>query len=145
MPTAQTLLTEKAIYDSRPIVEVDGEINAMVQNLLMGMEMREQEGGLSTMELRFRNTATLEGQGNDYAFEGTDNELLSLGKPIIVYSGDRLDPRAIGRGTITAVEMVIEPQQQPELVVLSEDDLVKARMSRKTRLFTDSTAGDVIE
>lgn len=145
MAVAQSTLTDKTIYDPRPIVEVDGEVNTMVQRLLMAMEMHEQEGGLSSMELRFRNTATVEGGGNDYAFEGTENELLSLGKPLVVKTGDRLEPTEIFRGTITAIEMVIEPEQQPELVVLAEDDLMKARMSRKTRLFTDSTAGDVIE
>ena len=145
MPTEQTALSDKIIYDPRPTVEVDGERNQMLQQLLTGMEVRAQEGGLSSAELRFRNTATLEDVGNDYAFEGSENELLSLGKSITVYTGDRNTPQEIFRGTITGLEFINQPPQQPELVVLAEDDLLKARMSRKTRLFSDSTAGDVIE
>ncbi len=145
MPTNQTALTDKVIYDPRPTVEVDGERNEMLQQLIVGMEVRAQEGGLSAAELRFRNTATLEDRGNDYAFENADNDILSLGKTITVYTGDRNDPEEIFRGTITALEFICEPPQQPELVVLAEDDLLKARMSRKTRLFTESTLSDVVQ
>jgi phage protein D len=145
LPTNQTALTDKVIYDPRPVVETDGERNAMVQQLLVGMDVRSQEGGLSSVELRFRNTATFADQGNDYAFEGADNDSLSLGKPITILTGDRGDLQEIFRGTITAIEFINESSQQPELVVLAEDDLLKARLSRKTRLFTDSTAGDIVE
>jgi phage protein D len=109
------------------------------------MQVRIQEGGLSSAELRFRNTATLEDVGNDYAFEGSENDLLSLGNAITVFTGDRNTPVEVFRGTITGLEFISEPPEQPELVVLAEDDLLKARLSRKTRLFSDSSAGDVIE
>ncbi len=145
MSTEQTALSDKLIYDPRPTIEVDGERNQMLQQLIIGMEVRAQEGGLSCAELRFRNTATLEDVGNDYAFETRQNDLLSLGNAISLFSGDRNDPVEVFRGTITGLEFINEPPQQPELVVLAEDDLLKARMSRKTRLFSDSSAGDVIE
>lgn len=145
MPTNQTALTDKVIYDPRPLVEVDGAQSLMVQQLLVAMDVRASEGGLSSVELRFRNTATIEDQGNDYAFEGADNDILSLGKPIVISTGDRHDPQEIFRGTITALEFINEPPQQPELLVMAEDELLKARLSRKTRLFTDSSVGDIVE
>lgn len=117
----ETVLTTNAIYASHPIVEIDGQYNDMVQSLLIGMDMTESEQGLSAMELKFFNTATVEGRGNDFAFEYNDNDLLSMGKPVKVMTGDHNDPQEIFQGVISGLEMIVEKDQQPVLNILAED------------------------
>ena len=142
--TNEAALTRSDIYIARPIIEVDDQTNDMVQRLLMSMDLSESDQGLSALELRFFNSATVEGRGNDLAFEHTDNTLLSLGKPIRVWAGDHSDPTEIFNGTITGLEMHMESSDEPKLMVLAEDALQKARMTRRTRLFEAGTLASLI-
>jgi phage protein D len=132
--TNEAALSLADIYIARPIIEVDDQTNDMVQSLLMSMDLSESDQGMSALELRFFNSATVEGRGNDLAFEYPDNALLSLGKSIRVWTGDNNDPTEIFKGTITALEMQMDSSDEPKLMVLAEDALQKARLTRHTRL-----------
>jgi len=143
--SAEPALANESIYRATPLIEVNGERDAMIQRLLISMEMNENEGGLSALELRFINTARMEQSGVDYAFEFSDQDLLSLGNSIKVFAGDENDPQEIFRGVITALELNICEDQQPQLVVLAEDTLQKARMQRVTHLYTDIAVRDIVE
>jgi len=143
--TEETPLSQMDIYIARPIIEVEGLINDMVQNLLISMDLSETDQGMAAMELNFFNTATVEGRGNDLAFEYGDNDLLSLGKSIRVLGGDNNDPVELFRGTITALEMQMGGDSEPRLMVLAEDALQKARMTRRTRRFESGTLRSIIE
>lgn len=143
--SAETALSLNDIYISSPIVEVDGQINDMVQSLLIGMDMTESEHGLTAMELRFFNTATIEGHGNDFAFEYGNNDLLSFGKSVTVWSGDHDDPEEIFRGVISGLELVMEETKEPQLLVLAEDSLQRARMNRHARLHNAGTVQSIIQ
>jgi uncharacterized protein len=142
--TNETVLSPNDIYIAVPIIEVDGRINDMVQNLLVGMDMTESDHGMSSLELNFINSATVEGRGNDLAFEYSDNDLLSIGKPLKVWAGDHNDPQEIFRGTITALEMQMGESDVPRLMVLAEDALQKARLTRYTRLHEAGTLSSII-
>ncbi|MCW8799907.1 MAG: hypothetical protein OQK71_03160, partial [Desulfobacter sp.] len=100
----ETPLSQMDIYIARPIIEVEGRINDMVQSLLISMDLSETDQGMAAMELIFFNSATVEGRGNDLAFEYGDNDLLALGKTIRVLGGDHNDPVELFRGIITALE-----------------------------------------
>ncbi|MCJ8500106.1 phage late control D family protein [Desulfatitalea alkaliphila] len=132
--SSETALASASIYIARPIIEVDGQADDMVQRLLISMQLSESDQGMAALELRFFNSATVQGRGNDLAFEYTDNALLSLGKPIRVWAGDNRDPVKIFQGTITALEMHMSGSGEPELTVLAEDALQQARLTRRTRL-----------
>jgi uncharacterized protein len=140
----EAILSRNDIYVAIPIIEVDGQTNDMVQNLFVEMDMTETDEGMSSLELNFTNTATVEGRGNDLAFEYSDNSLLSLGKSIKVSAGDRSNPEEIFRGTITALEIQMGNASDPRLMVLAEDSLQKARMSRYTRLHDAGTLSDIV-
>ena len=43
----ETPLTTSAVYSAIPTIKADGQLNDMLSNQLLGMEMREQEAGLS--------------------------------------------------------------------------------------------------
>ena len=143
--TTEAELTTNDIYVSYPLVEIDGEYNDMVQSLLAGMDMTESEQGLSAMELKFFNSATVENSGNSFAFEFSDNTLLSMGKPVKVMTGDHNDPQEIFQGVISGLEMVIEENQQPVLNVLVEDVLQKTRLTRHTRLHNAGSLGSIVQ
>jgi uncharacterized protein len=143
--TTEAALSQNDIYLAVPIIEVGGQINDMVQNLLISMEMTETDQGMSALELSFTNSATMEERGNDLAFEYSENDLLSLGKQIKVWAGDHNNPEEIFRGTITGLEMQMGGAPEPRLLVLAEDGLQKARLARHTRLHGAGSLRSIIQ
>jgi phage protein D len=134
-------LAELALYAARPTLRVDGREHRIVSELLTAMEMRECEGGPSSLELRFSNFASEPGGGARLAFE--DETVLALGKAIAAYAGDALSPQAIFDGHITAIEAEFSHDVPPELVVLAEDALQAARMARRTAVYEDMSVADI--
>ena len=116
--TTELALASGIIYRAHPIIEIDGQRDERAQTLLMAMEMQEAEGGFSSLELRFRNTSTLEQQEADFAFEYSEHDSLSLGKSIKILAGDESDPREIFRGVISGLELVMGQQQEPEFITI---------------------------
>lgn len=136
---------ETPVYSARPRLELGGAEDAMAGNLLQQMEMREAEGGLSSLELRFSNSAEIDGGGQDYAFETDSNTKLSLGEAIRVVAGPFDDPQEIFQGTISALELVIAEGEGPQLIVLAEDKLQSARLARRTKLHPAGTLRDIAQ
>jgi hypothetical protein len=99
---AETALSASEIYRARPTLRLSGAEDERASELLIGMRMEESEGGMSALELRFSNWASLTSGGAEYAFGA--GAKLKLGAEISVYAGDEAQPREIFRGTITAVE-----------------------------------------
>jgi phage protein D len=141
----ETALSTETLYSARPIIEIDGQVEEMISELFTGMEMHEEEGGMCSLQLNFSNSAEVTNVGMDFAFEYSDIDLLSLGRRIKVLAGDENDPKEIFRGLITAIEMGIEENEQPELVVFAEDYLQKARMKRHTRLHESGNLQSIVE
>jgi uncharacterized protein len=141
----ETALAPTTIYSARPLIEVARRQPDIVQQLLLAMEMREAEGGLSSLELRFLNVATHERGGVDFAFEHSDTDLLALGTAIRVLAGDEGDPTEIFAGEISAVELVVEEGGQPELCIHAEDALMGQRMRRFTRAHAAGPLCDILQ
>jgi uncharacterized protein len=140
---AEAALSREAVYAARPTVRVDGREQPLLDELLVSMEMTETEGGMSSLELTVRNTAPGEGGEEGLAWE--DGRVLALGKGIAVYSGDEREPREVFRGAVTALEGVWPMDGAPELVVLAEDALQRARMARRTAVHEDATIAELAE
>ncbi|WP_284124238.1 phage late control D family protein [Parerythrobacter aestuarii] len=132
-------------YNAIPRLEVDGEEDVMAALLLQAMEMTESEGGLSSLEMSFKNAANVENSGNEMPFETSSNTTLSLGAEIRVVTGPNHDPQEIFHGQITGLELVMDGATTPQLIVLAEDKLQSARLQRRTKLFTDVTLGDLVD
>ncbi len=138
--STETEISQGAVYSARPVIEINDTRDEMVQTLLLGMIMHETEGGLSSLELSFVNTASIANEGIDLAFEYSDTDLMSLGNSIKIFSGDEDDPQEIFRGVISCLEFKAGRSQHPELNVLAEDALQKARMTRITKLHNGTLA-----
>ncbi|MDC0747861.1 phage late control D family protein [Polyangium mundeleinium] len=133
---AETNLTEEDINRVRPTVRVSGKASDGVTRLLSSMRMEESEGGMSSLELRLLNAARFEDGEVELAFE--DEATIRHGVEIAVYAGDELGPQEIFRGLVTGLEGTFEVGVAPELFVLAEDALQRARLSRRTRVIEDA-------
>lgn len=138
---AETPLSVVAVYAAVPTVQIDRQFYPKVKELIIGMEMVEQEGGMSALELRVSNIASDPQGGADLAFE--DNAILKLGSAISIYAGDETAPQEIFQGTITALEADFPEEGPPELVVLAEDVFQRARMARRTKVHENATIANL--
>lgn len=134
---AEKPISERAVYSATPTVRVDAKEYPKLSELLVAMEMREREGGMSALELRVSNVASDTGGGADLAFE--DDKILKLGAAIAVYCGDQRAPREIFQGKITGLEAEFSQDGPPELLVLAEDVFQQARMARRTKVHEKAT------
>lgn len=139
MPEQQT--TNRAVYTAIPTVRINEQANQQVADLLLGMEMVEHEGGMSALELRLNNFATKPSGTASFAFE--DDSVLKLGATIGIYAGDVSGPQEIFRGKITAIEGHFPKGSPPELHVLAEDLLQKARMARRSKTYDNAKISDI--
>jgi phage protein D len=138
---SEVAISRDAVYSAIPTLRVNGQEYAMVSELLLAMEMTEHEGGMSTLELRMSNLASNDRSSADLAFE--NDGILKLGAKIAVYTGDENAPKEIFRGTITGLEAEFPELGPPELVVLAEDALQQARLSRRTKIWENTSIADV--
>lgn len=134
-------LSRLAFYSARPTLRIDGQDDAMAAGLLQALEMREQEGGLSSLELAFVNHTAREDGRVGLAFE--DERVLALGAQVEVYAGEAAGPTAIFSGRVSAVEFAFDPDGPPRLVVWAEDPLAKARLERRMAVYEDSSVADI--
>lgn len=140
----ETPVSATAVYTARPTVKVATQEYALLNELLLGMRMTEQDGGMAALELRFRNFArNAEGSG-DFTFE--DEEILRLGADITVFAGDILNPQEIFRGWITGVELNFPDstdQTRRDITVLAEDAFQMARMTARTKSYENAKISDI--
>ena len=129
MPPSTGLL---ASNNARPTVLIDGQQLAQVSEQILALEMTEKEGGLSSLELRLAETATVNSGAVALVFE--DGEEVKLGAEIRVCAGPVDGPTEIFQGTISALELEFPDGASPTLLVLAEDRFQRARMARRTKL-----------
>lgn len=137
-PAANPPLT----YRATPTVRLNGQENDRLAALIVGMDVTEHAGGLSALELRLTNVASLHDGGAEAAFDAGGG--LELGADVVIGAGDSTAPIEIFRGAVTALEGVFTEDRAPELVVLAEDAFQKARMARRTKAYEDSSLADIV-
>ncbi len=138
---SEQALSHLALYTARPTVRVNGAENDRVTALLLAMDLCEEENGLSALELRFANVASLSSGTSELAFE--DESAFKLGDRLAVYAGEESAPTEIFSGVITGLEADFPAEGSPLLTALAEDRLQQARMKRRTRTFTDTSLADI--
>ena len=132
---------ESLVYVARPTVRLNGVEDERLASLITHLVMSEQEGGLSALELRLANSASLHSGAAEYAFDAGGD--LELGCELIVGAGDSSSPTEIFRGFITGLEGIFSDRGPPELIVLAEDALQKLRCRRRSRTYEDQTLADI--
>jgi phage protein D len=130
-----------AVYSARPTIQVDGQEDERVSELLLSLRMQEQEGGLSNLELALSDWAAEPNGRSDFAFGAASP--IQLGAGITVHTGAVGAQHEIFRGTISALEFAAGHGGPPQLVLQAEDALNRARMARRTRLHENVSIADV--
>ncbi len=130
------------IYCARPTLRFAGALDERASELVQSMVMSESEGGMRSLELGLSNWASTQDGGAGFAFDESSN--VRLGGEIEVYGGEVDQPLELFRGRITGLEQRLDRGQPPELLVYAEDALVSARMARRSRVFSNQSAADVV-
>lgn len=143
MPDGQ--LYTRDVVDARPTIEVDGQpIDDLDENLIH-FELREQVGGLTTVEILLSNLQDSEGGAREFTFETERGNRFYPGAAINVSGGDRSGPRPLFQGVVSAVAFESGEDNRPRLRVLAEDALMAWRMVRRNRSFEPGTVRSVFE
>lgn len=137
----ESTLSTLAFYSARPTLRIDGQDSDMAAGLMQSLVMREQEGGMSSLELAFVNFSARDNGQVGLAFE--DEQLFKLGSELKVYAGEAAAPTEIFRGNVSALEFAFDPDGPPRLLVCAEDPAQKARMQRRTTVYDDQSVADI--
>lgn len=135
MPDAGVVL-----YSARPTLRVNGQQDDRVDEQIVGMRMREQVGGLSSLEVRLIDSVSGRGVAQ-YGFG--DERVFRLGAEIRAYSGSVASPQEIFRGKVSALEVDLCIDSPPVFTVLAEDALQKARRTRRSATYENRSPADV--
>ena len=137
----ETKLSPLAVYSAQPTVRINAQEYPKVSESILAMEMVEQNGGMSALELRLSNVVSDPNGGANLAFE--DNQILKLGATIALYAGDATAPQEIFQGAITGLEIDFPESGPPDLTILAEDVFQRARMARQSKVHTDVSIADL--
>jgi len=139
----EMLLSQLSLYNARPTLRVEGRQDARIDSLLQSLVLSEQEGGLSSLRAGFLNWESREGGEAGLALE--DERLLSLGTRLNVYGGEVASPTEIFRGKISALEFAVDADGPPRLTAHAEDGLATLRLTRRTEVYEQQSASDVVQ
>lgn len=137
----ETQLSPFAVYSAQPTVRINSQEYPKVSESILAMEMTEQDGGMSALELKLSNVVSDPNGGAALAFE--DNQILKLGATIALYAGDATAPQEIFQGAITGLEVDFPENGSPDITVLAEDVFQRARMARRSKVHTDVSIADL--
>ena len=131
-----------ALVSLRPVVFIDEQSSAEVDEQILSFEMTEKEGGLATLELKLSETGTVDDGGVPLMFE-RDN-FVKLGALIRLAEFDGTRQVDLFKGQITALELEFPSGASPTLVVLAEDPFQQARMARRTKLHENVSLASLV-
>lgn len=131
-----------APVNMRPTLRFGGQRSPLADELLQEMTLKEERGGLSSLELTFIDWTTRGGAQAGFAF--ADTAVLKLGADIRVYGGDSTAPQELFRGRVSGLEAAAGADGPPVIVALAEDRLQQARKTRRSRSFAGRTPADIV-
>jgi Bacteriophage probable baseplate hub protein len=134
------MATSLASHTPTPEVALEGRSDDLAA-LLVSASVEETTAGMSRCEVRVDNwTNHSDGPG----FLWRDRDLVDFGKALDVTMGPPDERALVFSGRITGIEADYDVTG-PTLVLLAEDGLKDLRLTRRTRVFEDSTDQAAIE
>jgi phage protein D len=130
------------LISAAPTVRIAGQSLPLLTNSIQRLQVREQVGGLSTLELSLYDVLSF--ADGSAGWGATASSPLQLGAPIKLYTGVTLAPQEIFDGVITGFESDNGPATAPIFTLLAEDKLWKARRKRRSRTFDPATPADIV-
>lgn len=135
-------MTDPVIGLSTPVFSVDGELSRDLARDCVRLEIEEGLDGLRTLKAHFvaiDGTAT----GPPAPLLYVDGKVIDFGKPVEVSVGAEDAQRIVFDGVVSGLELVLGDSEPPRIVVFAEDALMKLRMTRRMRTYTDVTDADI--
>ena len=127
-------------YSSRPIVAIEGRDETELGDELLSLLVEETIDGLFRCEAKFSNRGLKDGQ-MDFLY--LDRALLDFGAELAVTLGPPGKSRRVFKGKVLGMDASFPAARPPEISVLAEDAFQDLRMTRRTRMFEQSSDADV--
>jgi phage protein D len=137
-------MTEAPLATVSPVFTVDGDLERDLARDCVRLAVREGVEGLRTLVAHFLavdSTAT----GPQDRLQHLDGRTVDLGRALDVALGPEDGQRRVFDGAVSRIELVLGDGEPPLVVVLAEDALMRLRMTRRQRTYTDVTDADVAE
>lgn len=139
--TSERPVSSRTAYSARPTLRVDGQPLPALEELVRTFTVGEAEGGMSSLALGLGNWGMVDGTlGLVFDAGGP----LKLGARVQLYAGDTSGPCEIFDGHVHAIEASGSVGAPPSLLVLAEDKLFAARMSRRSARYEAASVEDVV-
>ena len=135
-------MTEPMFAVAGPVFSIDGDRVPSLARDCVRLEIEEGVEGLRTLRLHlFATGAGAAGPPDRMIY--LDGGAVDFGKQLTVTLGPDGGQRTVFDGAISAIEAVFADGQPPLVVILAEDALMRLRMTRRLRTFTDVTDADL--
>ncbi len=136
-------MTEPFVHSATPVFTVDDEDVGEMARDAVHLRISDSTEGLRTLNLRLVATGPLPGQAAE-GIQYLDGRLVDLGKRVKVSLGPPSMQRILFEGAISAIEIVHEEGQEPEIWLSAEDRMMDLRMTRRSRVYEDATDADIL-
>ncbi|TCN32776.1 phage protein D [Kribbella orskensis] len=135
-------MTELLISAVGPVFTVDGRLVRELARDCVRLEVSEGIEGLRTLQAHFLATGG-DATGPPQPLLHLDGRELDFGRSMRVSLGPDRGQRFVFEGTVSAIELVLGDGEPPRVVVLAEDALMRLRMTRRMRTYTDLSDADI--
>lgn len=137
-------MTDPLLAIVSPVFSVNGELVRSLARDCVRLEIEEGTEGLRTMKADF--VAVGPGAtGPQDRMLYVDGQIIDFGKQIEVSIGPDSGQRRVFDGVISGLELVFGDGEPPRAVVFAEDALMRLRMTRRMRTYTDVTDADIAD
>jgi uncharacterized protein len=135
-------MTEPVHGSMSPVFSVAGERSPDLARDCIRLEVTEGTDGLRTLRAEFVATGDgATGAGADVRY--LDSRILDLGGALSVVLGPDGGQHNVFEGTISGVEAVYSDGVPPRVMVYAEDAMMRLRMTRRMRSYTQVTDADI--
>ncbi|KJK59274.1 phage late control D family protein [Saccharothrix sp. ST-888] len=137
-------MTEPAVSAVAPVFEVAGTLVQELARDCVRLEVAEGAEGLRTLRAHLLAVG-IGARGPQDRLAHLDGRTVDLGSPLRVSLGPLGRQRHVFEGAVSALELVLDDGEPPLVVVHAEDALMRLRMTRRMRTYTDVTDGELAE
>jgi uncharacterized protein len=137
-------MTDPALAVVSPVFTVDNELSRDLARDCVRLVVDEGVEGLRTLQAEFVAVGAGTTGPQDRMLY-LDGATVDFGKAIQVSVGPETGQRIVFDGTVSGLDAVFGDGEPPRVVVLAEDALMRLRMTRRTRTYTDVTDGELAE
>lgn len=137
-------MTDPLVATVSPVFSLNGELMGNLARDCVRLEVAEGSEGLRTLQAHFLAVGP-GATGAPSAMLYLDGTTVDFGKSIQVTLGPATAQRIVFEGTISGIEAVFGDSEPPRVVVYAEDALMRLRMTRRMRTYSNVTDAEVAQ